>query len=120
MAVAHAIFEEIICFMTVKELLYTKATDLDKLILLYFYENKEQRNQWNRIIANLEDNKTIHLFSVDVTLHPELAKSFNVVYTPKLLIILNGKEIGRYKQEQITQELIGEIIETTKKLNFKE
>jgi hypothetical protein len=119
MAVAHAIFEEIICFMTVKELLYTKATDLDKLILLYFYENKEQRSKWSKITANLEDNKTIHLFSVDVTLHPELAKSFSVVYTPKLLIILNGKEIGRYKQEQITQELIGEIIEEIKKLKLQ-
>lgn len=81
-------------------------------------KTKSKKNQWNRIIANLEENKTIHLFSVDVTLHPELAKSFGVVYTPKLLIILNGKEIGHYKQEQITQELIGEIIEEIKKLKL--
>lgn len=105
--------------MIVKELFYTKATDLDKLILLFFYENKEQRSQWNRIVANLEENKDVHLFSVDVTLHPELAKSFNVVFTPKLLIILNGKELGRYKQEEIRKELIEEIVEELKNLNDK-
>ena len=104
--------------MTVKELFYTKTTDLDKLILLFFYENKEQRNQWNRIVANLEKNKNVHLFSVDVTLHPELAKSFNVIFTPKLLIILNGKELGRYRQEQINQELISEMIEEMKNSGF--
>jgi thioredoxin-like negative regulator of GroEL len=104
--------------MTVKELFYTKATDLDKLILLFFYANKDQKNQWNKIIENLEETKNIHLFSVDITQHPELAKSFNVIYTPKLLIILNGKELGRYRQEQINQALIEEMIEEMKKLGF--
>ncbi len=104
--------------MTVKELFYTKATDLDKLILLFFYANKEQKNQWSKIIENLEETKNIHLFSVDITQHPELAKSFNVVYTPKLLIILNGKELGRYRQEQINQALIEEMVDEMKKSGF--
>lgn len=104
--------------MTVKELFYTKATDLDKLILLFFYQNKEQKNKWNKIIENLEEVKNIHFFLVDVTLHPELAKSFNVIQTPKLLVILNGKELVRYRQEQISQELINEIIEEMKNLGL--
>lgn len=100
--------------MTIKELFYTKATDLDKLILLFFYKSKGERNRWGKMIAHLEESKNIHLFSVDVNLHPELAKSFNVVYTPKLLMIINGKEIGRYKQEQINETLIEEIISEMK------
>ena len=104
--------------MTVKELFYTKATDLDKLILLFFYANKDQKNQWGKMVENLEEVKNIHLFSVDITQHPELAKSFNVVYTPKLLIILNGKELGRYRQEQINQALIEEIVDEMKKSGF--
>ncbi|GAB4132643.1 MAG: hypothetical protein OHK0045_24570 [Raineya sp.] len=104
--------------MTIKELFYSKATDLDKLILLFFYQNKEQKKQWAGIIEHLEEAKNMHLFSVDITQHPELAKSFNVFYTPKLLIVLNGKEVGRYRGEQINRELIEEILEEMKNSGF--
>lgn len=100
--------------MTIKELFYAKATNLDKVILLFFYENKEQRNWWDRLVAHLEGERRIHFFSVDKNLHPELVKSFGVVHIPKLLVIFNGKEIRRYRQEEISQELITEILEALK------
>jgi len=100
--------------MTVKELFYTKEHDLDKFILLFFYQGKTEKSLWNSLEEVLSSENRLHIFSVDIDLHPELAKSFSVQDTPKLLIIFNGKEIARYKAEEITPELAAKILSDIK------
>jgi thioredoxin-like negative regulator of GroEL len=95
--------------MSVKELFYTKEQGIDKLILLFFYKEKIDKSLWGRIEETFGKENNLHLFSVDVEMHPELAKSFSVQLTPKLLIIQNGKEIVRYKPTELTEEMLQKI-----------
>lgn len=110
--------QRIIKIMTVKELFYKKSQDLDKLILLFFYRGKQQKSGLDQLEKVFEKENNLHLFSIDVELHPELAKSFGVQFTPKLLIILNGKEIGRYRAEEISEELLRKMILEMKNQGF--
>jgi thioredoxin-like negative regulator of GroEL len=104
--------------MTVKELFYKKSQDLDKPILLFFYRGKQQKSGLDQLEKVFEKENNLHLFSIDVELHPELAKSFGVQFTPKLLIILNGKETGRYRAEEISEELLRKMILEMKNQGF--
>jgi|JI8StandDraft_2_1071088.scaffolds.fasta_scaffold10893_5 hypothetical protein len=95
--------------MTVKELFYTKEQGIDKLILLFFYKGKTDKGLWGRMEEIFGNEDNLHLFSVDIDMHPELAKSFSVQLTPKLLIIRNGKEVARYKPTELTENALQKI-----------
>ncbi|KOY85831.1 hypothetical protein AD998_06430 [bacterium 336/3] len=95
--------------MTVKELFYTKEQGIDNLILLFFYKGKTDKGLWGRMEEIFGNENNLHLFSVDIDMHPELAKSFSVQLTPKLLVIHNGKEVARYKPTDITEEALQKI-----------
>lgn len=97
--------------MNVKELYYSTTQDLDKLILLFFYKGAKERMLWNRIEENFKLYPKLKFFSVDTAMHPELAKSFAVNQAQTLLIISNGKEIGRYQDEDINEEQLTKILE---------
>jgi thiol-disulfide isomerase/thioredoxin len=95
--------------MTVKELFYTKKQGIDKLILLFFYKGKIDKSLWGLVEEIFGNENNLHLFSVDVDMHPELAKSFSVQLTPKLLIIQNSKEVARYKPIELSEETLQQI-----------
>jgi len=108
---SQVLLVEILLSMDVKELYYSTTQDLDKLILLFFYKGTKERMLWNRIEENFKLYPKLKFFSVDTSLHPELAKSFVVKTPPTLLVISNGKEMERYQGEELTEDKITRVLE---------
>lgn len=109
--------------MTVKELVSRKVEPKtpNQLIILFFYSNREEQKIALRIenqLASYTQASKMHFFSIDANLHPELTKSFNVKLFPKLILIFEDKEIGRFAQESINETLIEEIIQDLKAKNI--
>lgn len=102
--------------MTVKEFISKKVEPkaVTKLILLFFYSDKSEYKLASHIeslLLNYTEAGRMLFFSIDANLHPELTKSFNVKLFPKLILIYEDKEIGRYARESISEALIEQIIQ---------
>lgn len=109
--------------MTVKEFISRKIEPktLIKLIVLFFYSNKDEQKialHIEKLFSFYTKTEKMHFFSIDANLHPELTKSFNVKRFPKLILIFEDKEIGRFAQENINETLIEEIIQDLKAKNI--
>lgn len=109
--------------MTVKEFISRKVEPkaLNKLIVLFFYSNRDEQKialHTENLLSSYTQAGKMHFFSIDANLHPELTKSFNVKRFPKLILIFEDKEIGRFAQESINETLIEQIIQDLKTKNI--